>query len=228
MATTAQSILLRASRTLIDNAFTRWTVSELVDYLNDGQREVVKVRPDATSTTTSVALTPGFKQSLPAGGTKLLDVIKNSAGRNRAVRMVNRDLLDAQVPGWYGEAATLDIQHFMYDPREPKVFYVYPPAASGAALDIIYSALPVDVPLIPEDAPFSSVAGEISISDLYANALQDYVLFRAYSKDSEEASVTRAAAHYSAFTSALTAEMQATVGFQPNPRGAPNKAGARP
>jgi hypothetical protein len=218
MAITAQSIIRRVVETLNDTTSVRWPVAELVRYLNDGQREVVQYRPDAMVTNSTVTLAAGAKQALPSDGSKLLDIVRNNSETSkRAVRMTNRMILDAQVPNWHNITGTTEILHFTYDPRDPRVFYVYPPAAaSGAALDIIYSAYPAALTEPAEGTTYSAVTGNISVPDMHANALADYVLFRAYSKDTEYAgNAARATAHYQAFTNAMTVEANATAVASP-------------
>ena len=221
----AQSIIRRCVETLQDNTSIRWPVSELVRYLNDAQREVILYRPDAAVTNASVPLVTGSRQNLPVGGTKLVEVVRNSAGTKRAVRMVNREILDAQLPGWHAQTGVTEILHYMYDPREPRVFYVYPPAAAtGAAVDLSYASMPADIAEPAEGALYTAVTGNLGIPDIYGNAVQDYVLYRAYTKDSEYAgNAARAQAHYGAFANALGVEVKATVAVAPNPTGNPNR-----
>lgn len=221
----AQSVIRRCVETLQDNTSIRWPVSELVRYLNDAQREVILYRPDAAVTNASVPLVTGSRQNLPVGGTKLVEVVRNSAGTKRAVRMVNREILDAQLPGWHAQAGVTEILHYMYDPREPRVFYVYPPAAAtGAAVDLSYASMPADIAEPSEGALYTSVTGNLGVPDIYANAVQDYVMYRAYTKDSEYAgNAARAQAHYGAFANALGVEVKATVAVAPNPTGNPNR-----
>lgn len=221
----AQSVIRRCVETLQDNTSIRWPVSELVRYLNDAQREVILYRPDAAVTNASVPLVTGSRQNLPVGGTKLVEVVRNSAGTKRAVRMVNREILDAQLPGWHAQTGVTEILHYMYDPREPRVFYVYPPAAAtGAAVDLSYASMPADIAEPSEGALYTSVTGNLGVPDIYANAVQDYVMYRAYTKDSEYAgNAARAQAHYGAFANALGVEVKATVAVAPNPTGTPNR-----
>ena len=131
MAVTAQSIIRRVVETLNDTTSVRWPVSELVRYLNDAQREVGTYRPDALVSGTTHTLAAGSKQALPANGLKLLDIVRNASSSSRAVRMVSRQILDAQVPNWHNLTGSTEILHFIYDPRDPLVFYVYPPAAAS-------------------------------------------------------------------------------------------------
>jgi hypothetical protein len=228
MSIAAQALIRRVVETLQDTTSIRWPVAELVRYLNDGQREIIVHRPDAMVTNASLTLTAGTKQSLPSNGAKLIDVIRNSAGSKRAIRMCAREILDAQSPGWHNLSGVTEIVHFMFDPRDPKVFYVYPPAQStGASVDLVYSALPTDIAEPAAGTDYSSVSGSISVPDIYSNALQDYVLYRAYTKDSQYAgNEARAQARYAAFANALGIEIKATVAVAPQSVGNPNQQAA--
>ena len=230
MTIAAQSIIRRVVETLQDNTSVRWPVSELVRYMNDGQREIVMYRPDAMVTNASVTLAAGSRQALPSNGTKLIEVVRNTSGSQRSVRMINREILDAQSPNWHNLTGVTEVLHFMYDPRDPKIFYVYPPAAAeGASLDVVYAAMPTDITEPSAGALYTAVSGNISVPDIYGNVLQDYILYRSYSKDSEYAgNAQRAQAHYGAFANALGVELKATVNFQPNPSSNPNRAAMAP
>lgn len=225
----AQSVIRRCVETLQDPTSIRWPVSELVRYLNDGQREVALYRPDSMGTTATVTCVAGTKQSLPTNGAKLIDVVRNVAGAKKAVRLTNREILDAQTPGWHNLAGVSEILHYMYDPRDPRVFYVYPPATTSAQLDIVYAAYPTDITEPIDGSLYSAVVGNIGVPDIYTNALQDYILYRAYTKDSEYAgNAARAQAHYAAFANALGVEIKATVAVGPNPVGNPNRTAMAP
>lgn len=218
MAISAQSIVHRVVDILQDTTSVRWPVPELVRYLNDGQREVVLYRPDATIKSATVTCVAGAKQVLPSDGAKLIDVIRNSAsgGTNKAVRLVAREVLDAQIPNWYGLSGELDVVHYTYDPRDPKTFFVYPPALTTTRVDITYSAFPTDVTEPADGSTYDDVTGNMDLPDIYGNVVTDYILYRAYSKDSEYAgNAQRAQAHYGAFANALNIEVQGTTGVAP-------------
>jgi hypothetical protein len=227
MTIAASSVIRRAVETLQDATSVRWPTAELVRYLNDGQREIVLYRPDAMVTNATVTCVAGTKQSLPTLGSKLIDVNRNSAATSakKAIRMINREILDAQTPGWHNITGSVDILHFMYDPRDPRVFYVYPPATALAMVDIVYSSYPSDITEPADGSLYSAVTGNISVPDIYGNVLGDYILYRAYTKDSEYAgNAGRAQAHYTAFANALGIEIKGTTGVAPNPSGNPNRA----
>lgn len=217
MAFTAQKVLQRVVITLLDPNAVRWPTAELVRYLNDGQRDIALVRPDATSTTATMTLAGGARQTLPSAGAKLLEVIRNSGGSKRAVRLVDRVILDAQNPNWYNITGVTEIRHYTFDPREPRIFYVYPPAASSnASVELIYSAYPTDITEPSGSALYTDVTGNISVADIYVNALVNYILYRAYSKDSENTqNATLAASFYQLYQSLLNTELSGTTGVAP-------------
>ena len=226
MAILAQSIIRRVVETLQDSTSIRWPINELVRYLNDAQREIVLYRPDSMVTNASVTLAAGSKQAIPTTGSKLIEVIRNT-GTKRAMRITNREILDAQTPGWHILTGVTELLHYMYDPRDPKVFYVYPPATTAASVDLVYSALPTDITEPADGVLYTAVSGNVSVPDIYGNTLQDYILYRAYSKDSEYAgNAARAQAHYGAFANALGIEIKATVAVAPTSAGNPNMARA--
>ena len=226
MSITAQSIIQRCVDALQDPTSIRWPVAELVRYLNDGQREVVLHRPDAMRKLASVPLVGGSRQTIPSDGLKLIDIVRNTGGTWRAVRQVNREILDAQTPGWHGLAGVTEILHFMFDARDPTAFYVYPPAAaSGASVEVLYASAPADVSEPPLGSLYTAVTGNISVPDIYGNALHDYIMFRAYSKDSEYAgNAARAQAYYALFANSLGIEVKATAAVAPTTQGNPNMA----
>ena len=217
MAFTAQNVLKRVVITLQDANAVRWPTAELVRYLNDGQRDIALVRPDATSTTATLALVAGARQTLPSTGAKLLEIIRNTSGTQRAIRLTSRVILDAQSPDWYSKTGVTDIRHYTYDPREPRIFYVYPPAASsGASVELIYSAYPTDITEPGGSALYTDVTGNISVADIYVNALVNYILYRAYSKDSENAmNAQLAASFYQLYQNLLNTELSGTAGVAP-------------
>jgi len=223
MTTTAQSVIRRAAETLQDLTATRWSTGELVRYLNDGQREALMFRPDVFATSTTLTLVDGAKQTLPATAAKLLDVVRNvaAASTKRVVRIVNRQLLDSQIPDWHIAPPAVSAIHYMYDPITPREFYVYPPATVLTQLDIVVAQYPTAI-AEPGSGTYTAVSGNIGMPDVLANSLTDYVLYRAFMKDAEQAgNATRAQTHYALFGSALNIDFKGTTGVVPSPVGAP-------
>ena len=163
---TAQAILNKAAIVLQDTTNIRWPTTELLGWLNDALREIASMRPDISNKTTSMALVAGTRQTIPADGAALLAVRRNmgsgGATPGDAIRKVPMDLLDSQRPGWHYETATPVVKHYVYDPRTPRTFYVYPPSLGATQVEIVYDAPP---------AALAAVGDTITVDDEYANTL---------------------------------------------------------
>ena len=186
----ASEIIDRARVVLNDSDGVRWLDSEFFKWINDAQRVIALVRPDSVVANTTMTLVAGTKQTLPADGLRLLDVVRNitlSGAGARAVRHVDRDVLDTQNPEWHTETGVQTVKNYVYDNRDPKTFYVYPPALGTSKLEVIYSKNPTDV---------TTLASALAVADIYADPLLNYVLYRAYSKDAEFAQNGNLAASY--------------------------------
>lgn len=271
MATiTGQSIVDRSETILQDITNTRWPADELFDWLNDGQREVVMLKPDV-NTTTKEDFSPtadATLQSIPSAGLMLIDVTRNryGSGTKAAVRRIDRQILDDQRNTWHGEASVDDVKHWMFDERNPKDFYLYPAPSSNTVLEIVYASAPNDVApgsvsaftsktyslndyctdsggnyvykcllggaatVEPSGTTFGQAEvdtdsviwqnvgnGVISIDDIYANALLDYILYRAYQKDADYAANNqRAMTAYESFLNSLGLRDRKESGRDPN------------
>lgn len=215
MASPAQSIIARAAELLNDLEGVRWPATDLVAHLNDGQRALVAVRPDATASPLDLVLVAGPRQTLPDAVNQLMNIHRNTTGKQRVVRQTTRDVLDAVAPNWTAGQPRAEIIHFMYDPRIPRVFDVYPPAMPGVQVDATVSLLPVDIPA-PAGPLAANVTGTIAVNEIHANALLHFVLFRAFAKDAESGgNADLSAAHYSAFTAAIGGQLQASAMVAP-------------
>lgn len=200
MATlTAGKLIDRASTLLQDTTNVRWPRTELLDWLNDAQREIVLLLPDAYAKTSSVTGTSGSRQQIPADGIRLIDVTRNTSGR--AVRQIDRAVLDAQYPNWHTDTPAAAAIHYTFDKRNPKIFYVYPPATAGASFEVVYSASPTDI---------TSEASTITLDDVYATAIVNFMVYRAYLKDAEySANDERSKGAYEVFMASLTGKRAA-------------------
>lgn len=202
----ASAILDRATIILQDESNVRWTRAELLKWLNDSQREIVLQRPDSLAENATITLAAGTKQSLPSTAIQLLDIVRNSSGR--AIRLVSRAIMDSQQPDWHTQTQSSTIKHYMFDVRDPKHFYVYPPAVVGTQVEAIYSTAPTDC---------ATEAAAIALNDIYANAMVDYVLYRAYLKDADFAgNAQRAVVHFQAFATSLGTKTQLDAALNPN------------
>lgn len=216
MATTkVVDILGRASIILQDATNVRFPNDELLKFFNDAQKEVVLHRPDANmQNVNNFTCVAGSKQTIPTTGLRLVDVVRNVGGR--AITQVDRKILDETLPNWHETTAdsTRKIEHFIFDPADPKHFYVYPKATTAFQLEIVFSAAPSDISI----SNFNTDTTTISVDDVYANSLLDYILYRAYQKDSEFAgNAQRSMMHYQGFTNSLGVKTQVDAAVTPMP-----------
>lgn len=200
MSTTISSLTSKASTMLNDAGQVRWTEAELLGWINLGLKEVVTFDPPAHTKTVAHALVAGAAQTLPSEALTLINITRNLAADGitpgRQIRRCDKSSLDAMFPNWEQEPKKSYTSNWMYDPRDPLSFDVSPPVLAGTKIEVTYSYHPADV-----------TAGEpMPISEKYIGALLDYIMYKSLAKETEQPeSAKRAAAHFSAFTSAIAA-----------------------
>ena len=208
-----QHILSRVQNILQDNTNVRWTEGELLDYLNDGQREIVNLRPDSTATHSNVSLSAGTEQSIPTDGLRLIKVVRNMSGTGtdatgaRTIRLVDFEAINTFEPSWHDPTVTGDaahgtqVKHYMFDIRDPRKFYVYPGVSGSAYVEVVYSKNPTNL---------TAGTDLIQVDDIFANALINFVLYRAFLKESEyAANLATAGSYYQLFAQSLGVGQQA-------------------
>ena len=210
---TPSEIFARADDVLQDTSFVRWPQAERLRYLNDGRREMAVIRPDVYAAIEVATLAAGTKQTLPAGRSKLFDAVRNINADNSpgsAVRLVEREVLDAFRPGWHAEPSGPTI-HYTYDERTPKIFHVYPQAAAGQKLELSVS---VD----PDDLLIGGIGtDQLTQEGVLAPLLAHYVIHRAYLKDAEFAgNAALSQQHYQLFLNGLGVSMKRAFSSSPN------------
>lgn len=186
----ASDIFAKVDIVLLDIAKTRWPDAEKLGYLNDGQRQIVLFKPDAFVINDVFVLAAGTKQSIPDGtgslekGIALIKIVRNmglTPGNTpgAVIRSIGTDYLDAYNPDWHTESQAAAVKNYIYNDSDPTRFYVTPPNTGTGFVEGVYSALPVNV--VAEVGPVYTVA--ITLSDIYQDALRNYILFRCYDKD---------------------------------------------
>jgi len=216
MTTPATYVLQQVSQTMQDPEQIRWNYSELARYLNDGQIEIITKRPDLKTARITFTPVDGAVQQIPSNALALMDVTHNATGRKRALTKVDQLLIEAVQRDWQSLPAATEFVHFMHDPREPRRFLLYPPAKAGGAVVLLCSMYPTPVvqELSFDFAPISF--GNIDVPDEFANALRDYILYRAYSKDAEfGGNAQLSASYFQLFNAALGAQLQSTATVAP-------------
>jgi hypothetical protein len=227
MATIKVIDVISRVEAILQDTNIRWPRVELQKWLNESYLSIVLLRPDANAVCATFTCAAGTKQELTAssGGfpsaLRLLDITRNvlSSSNKKVVRVVARSVLDDQRPSWHSETESANIQHYTYDPRHPKQFYVYPPATSTAELEVIYADAPGSHALSESDLdPDGSNTEVIKLDDIYLSPITDWILYRAYSKDAEYgANEQRAASSFQTFNAAIGTKTQVDAAVTPNP-----------
>ena len=222
----ASDIMNRVSRIVLDETNVRWPLSELRLWLNDGLREISLIKPTAISASVIYSLSAGTYQKLQSDYTGIIRVTRNlkttatspRAG-GRAIRVVDRVVMDSQLPDWHDSTITTPsktVKNVVFEMTDPTAFYVYPPNDGTGIVEAIVSKVPTQIAAPTGDQEnIANYSTALDILDVYANALVDYVLYRAYSKDSSFAgNAQRAAAHYTQMANALGVSLQNDMAFQ--------------
>ncbi|SMF94611.1 hypothetical protein SAMN02949497_1932 [Methylomagnum ishizawai] len=77
MTVSAGELVARASTLVLDSINARFTEAEWLAWLNDAQREIVNLRPEANTVVAVGRLDPGVRQVLPDDAVRLVDVPRN-------------------------------------------------------------------------------------------------------------------------------------------------------
>lgn len=188
---TAGLLINQIAILLGDSINLRWPRAELLAWINDGQRELVAIQPDAKTASVNLTLQAGAWQGPVTGAVKIIEVRQSVNGA--VVTECDRKALDAFMSGWMSTAGSW-VRHWMPDPLNADRFYVYPAqGASPASVVVHYVAYP-------------SAVGEgdnLDIRELYIERLLNYVLYRAFSKpDGSNADPARAQVYFQLFAKA--------------------------
>ncbi len=206
MAVKAKDVIDSATKDLQDAGNTRWTRTDQLLWLNDGQREAVIYRPDASTSVLDYTLAAGWLQTIPATAIRLIEVKANTAGR--ACTLTKREALDSIRPNWRNDPPADTIKAWVFDERDGRHFEVWPPATTAASLKVVVSVPPTDC--ADENA-------NISLDDQFKGALVSYVLHRAFRRDgADESNARQADMYYQMFLQQITGRTEAELAMLPN------------
>jgi len=174
-----QTIVTDIQAILNDTGIT-YPVDEILRYINDAQRIVCMYRADACSSTQSVPLVSGSKQSIPTTARRFIDPIRNmgadgaTPGRGIRSTISMKDTNNIS-PFWHTEVG-LDVIECFFDPSRPDEFYIYP-----------QPQLPhyIEVKLANNPTPVTRLIDDIGIVEIYAPCLVSWAAYRLLSRDDD-------------------------------------------
>lgn len=225
----ATEILTKAAVLLLDEDNVRWPLPELVGWIDEAVKNIVLVKPSASSMTVTLNLEVGTKQVLPDDQriVMLLNITRNVGGTGptvgRVIKPTSINQLDAADPYWHNPARwpfKAEVRQFVFDEALPREFYVFPGNDGTGQIEAAVSKLP---PTIVEQVADGADENELAtwdidtgLADEYTAPVLDYVLYRAFDKEDPASSPGRAVTHYQAFATALGIQSQVETANTPN------------
>lgn len=208
MSILASAILAEVGVELADTANTRWPPDDLIDYINDAQRAITVLRPDATQITKAVQLAAGTQQDIPSDGYKFLRLFENLGASGKSAPVSGRqpqyrDLgaLDRHSPRWRGATAGDEVREYTVDTLTRKRYHVSPPVhpTTQVWVKLQYSRFPTNIPRSTDSPAYAAALDYLDVSDIYHPALLEYVLMRCHRKSNEAADKAKVQQHGQAF-----------------------------
>jgi hypothetical protein len=197
----ASTILDSASTTLLDVAHRTWPESELLGYLNEAQLATAAARPtDFYVIEEPLTLVAGVTQTLPPEAITLIDIPRNSSTSpvpGRVVTQVDKGLQDEADRFWPRGTPQAEVEHFTFDPRNPRRWVAYPPNNGQGVVDAVYGAIPPTLMYTEQ---------ELVCPDWYQTPLTNFVLSKAYEKNAKRQDLTKATAYMQLWGQALGLE----------------------
>lgn len=191
----------------------RWSLEDLYGYLTDAMYQIVLVRPDAHSLVKSLLLQAySTKQALPDGGTQLLGITRNMGSDGQtpgvAITLVERPDLDAANLYWHTETGTTLIDHYAYNEKVPRVFWVSPVPAARVYIEIEYARIPAEI---------TSMDDDLDLNSIWKGPLMNFVKHRCYGvNNSSQADLFKSKEFLSRFYVDLGEDAKARLIFNPN------------
>lgn len=200
------SIMGKARKILTDAGAATWTNQDLLDFMNTGQREIIKANNGTSVATENITCVVGSKQTVP--GLRLLDVTRNMGANGttagKPITKMDREVLDALVPTWHTLTAVDEAIHYVTG-EDDNVFYLYPPIKANQQVETVQIKLPADVILA------NTTTAAITVDDTFEGAMIDYVCGRAFSFGAALPGMReRSQSHMQAFYASIGMEEQGT------------------
>ncbi len=188
MPITVKNLIDRISRDLIDLRNVRWSRPELIDFMNDAIAAIVIRRPDL-SRATAVVATSSNTVALPTDAYQILAVNHID---NVAATFVSINKLNQLYPEWRTTVGAPVC--WTRNELDETTLFLYPAPQEQVNVEVVYSRT---LKVTDESAAFP-------LSEVYEGVVADFVMYRAYNKDSlNPAEGQKAQLHLQAFATAL-------------------------
>lgn len=204
---TVRTLLDMVEVILQDADNDNWDLTELLRWYNLSCRQTVIFAPEANPIIEAVLLAAGVKQTIPASGLALINVIRNmgadGATPGAAIFPSTVKIIQAFDSSWATATAAAAIDNFM--PETDRTFYTYPPSNGAGYVEMEYSKVPTAVIYDEAGAWETALVG---VTDKYVKAVLEHILSLAFSKDTDfPGNLERAQMHLAQFGQAVGAPM---------------------
>ena len=207
MTVSVGPLLDSVSVTLLDTGRRTWPLhSDLIPWLNEALAATAALKPDMYPRQEFMPVDVGITQFIPADGVALLEVQFNETS-GRVVRQVDKDLLDEANRFWPAATREVDVREYAADPRDPRRFAVTPPNDGTGSIQVLYGAVP--------EAATGSSGEDLPISPSFGPILQNYVLGKAYAKNTKRQDLTKSAAYMNQWASLVGMKSKGQIAVAP-------------
>jgi hypothetical protein len=170
-----------------DVGFFRFSDADLLQYANDALDQMVGMRPELFHAEGRITCVAGTIQSVSFADARSLVLVRRIKDGPAVVPVV-RAVLDLFDPSWYEDPPGPAV-NWMAVEGDPVRFLVYPPSPFGQTLEVLYIRNPKEY-TATEDTGLPSV---------FLDAVSDYIVYRAESRDDEHVNAQRAAQSFATF-----------------------------
>jgi hypothetical protein len=205
MAFTVDDVVSSARHTLLDASGVAWTDAELIGYVNEALEATSGAKTDLYTVRANLEMQAGSLQELPAGGISLIDLLENTYGGG-PISVVDKDLLDACNRFLTAADQEREVEHFTADPRDPRRFLVSPPNDGTGEVRAVYAIV---------HPAIAALVDSIDLDNIYKPVLIDYVLHRAYAKNSLRQDLAKSGYHKQQWGQALGLNSRSQAAIAP-------------
>lgn len=212
MALTGTDIQVLASGIAKDPDNEVWGTDKMLRYINEAQQAVCLLRPDASIERRTIPLVAGTIQTIT--GRRLLKILNSNGaadGSNplSAPHVVEYDDFMRTYDQWVADTSGSEIDDYAYDERDPTRFYITPGSDGvNRYAEILQAIVPTNL---------TALTNGLSVSDIYAPPMAEWVLWRVFGEDSEVTpNHQRAINHAKNFYGLLQRKAPADLGITPN------------
>ena len=181
----AVDLIPRIKQLTQDYLLETYTQTHILEVCYEAECAIVTYKPEVNMVIENRLTVVGTVQTLPANSLKLVDVFNNmGVGGNtpgRSIKKIAREEIDKINPNWHAQAASIEAEHYIYDPMIPKIFLVYPPANA----QYIRICTVKEIPPYNFTSPTSEAAIDLTVTTDYVPQLTNYIVGKLMLRNSD-------------------------------------------